>query len=306
MNTEPNLGIKTKHEFLNSTDNSQDPIENAICKYENHPSIILIKKHMQGANSSFVFETVTKEKIEKLITNLNIRKAVQSNDIPTKLVKEFGYLFSKYIATSINRCITGGTFVNAFKKAEVRPIYKKDGRTEKSNYRPISVLSNVSKIYERCLYEQMYSYFDKIFSKNQCGFRKGFNTQHILLAMIEKMKASRDNKQFCAAILTDLSKAFDCICYDLLIAKLNAYGFDKKALKLIYDYLNGRSQKIKVVSSFSSELDISYGVPQGSTLCPLLFNIDISDYCFFLTLLLTLQIMLMTLLLTNVINTVII
>ena len=120
------------------------------------------------------------------------------------------------------------------------------------------------------------------------------------------MKASRDNKQFCAAILTDLSKAFDCICYDLLIAKLNAYGFDKKALKLIYDYLNGRSQKIKVVSSFSSELDISYGVPQGSTLCPLLFNIDISDYCFFLTLLLTLQIMLMTLLLTNVINTVII
>ena len=119
VNIVPNLGIKTQHEFLNTTDNSQDPIENAICKYENHPSIILIKKHMQGANSSFVFETVTKEKIEKLITNLNIRKAVQSNDIPTKLVKEFGYLFSKYIATSINRCITGGTFVNAFKKAEV-------------------------------------------------------------------------------------------------------------------------------------------------------------------------------------------
>ena len=137
-----------------------------------------------------------KEKIEKLIKNLNIKKAVQSNYIPAKLVKEFGYLFSKYIGTSINRCITGGTFVNAFKKAEVRPIYKKDGRTEKSNYRPICVLSNVSKIYERCLYEQMYSYFDKIFSKNQCGFRKSFNTQYVLLAMIEKMKASRDNKNF--------------------------------------------------------------------------------------------------------------
>ena len=161
---------------------------------------------MEGANSSFVFETDTKENIEKLITNLNIRKAVQSNDIPTKLVKEFGYLFSKYIATSINRCITGGTFVNAFKKAEVRPIYKKDGGTEKSNYRPISVLSKVSKIYERCIYEQMYSYFDKIFSKNQCSSRKGFNTQHILLAIIEKMKAWRDNKQFCAAILTGLRK----------------------------------------------------------------------------------------------------
>ena len=177
MNIVPNLGIKTQHEFLNTTDNSQDPVENAICKYENQLSIILIEKHMQGANSSFVFETVTKEKIEKLIKNLNIKKAVQSNDIPTKLVKEFGYLFSKYIATSINRCITtGDTFVSAFKKGEVRPIYKKDGRTEKSNYRPISVLPYVSKIYERCLYEQMYSYFGKIFSKNQCGFRKGFNT----------------------------------------------------------------------------------------------------------------------------------
>ena len=110
----PNLGIKTQHEFLNTTDNSKDPIKNAICKYENHHSIILIKKHMQRANPSFVFETVTKEKMEKLITNLNIKKAVQSNDIPAKLVKEFGYLFSKYIATTINRCIAGGTFVNAF------------------------------------------------------------------------------------------------------------------------------------------------------------------------------------------------
>ena len=152
MNILPNLGINTQHEFLNTTDNSQDPIENAICKYENHPSIILIKKHMQGANSSFVFETVTKEKIEKLITNLNIRKAVQSNDIPTKLVKEFGYLFSEYIATSINRFITRGTFVNAFKKVEVQPIYKKDGRTKKSNYKPINVFSNVSIIYEKCIY----------------------------------------------------------------------------------------------------------------------------------------------------------
>ena len=138
VNLVPNLGIKTQHEFLNTIDNSEDQIENAICKYENHLSVIFVKKHMQGANSSFVFETVTEEKIEKLITNLNIRKAVQSNDIPTKLVKEFGYLFSKYIATSINRYITGGTFVNAFRKAGVRPIYKKDGSTEKSICRPIS------------------------------------------------------------------------------------------------------------------------------------------------------------------------
>ena len=94
------------------------------------------------------------------------------------------------------------------------------------------------------------------------------------------MKISRDNKEFCAAILTGLSKAFDCICHDLLIAKLNAYGFDRNALKLIYDYLSDRSQKTKVGYSFSAYLDIIYGVPQGSILGPLLFNTDLCDLFF--------------------------
>ena len=162
--------------------------------------------------------------------------------------------------------------MDAFKKAEIRPLYKKDGRTEKSNYRSITVLSNVSKIYERGLYDQIYPYFDKIFSRYQCGFRKGISAQHILLTMIEKMKILRHNKQFCAVILRDLSKAFDCIPYDLLIAKLNAYGFDQEALKLIHCYLCDRSQKVKEGSSFRKGLDIFCGVPQMPILGPLLFN----------------------------------
>ena len=91
------------------------------------------------------------------------------------------------------------------------------------------------------------------------------------------MKIARDNKEFCAAILINLLKAFDCICHDLPIAKLNAYGFDRNALKLIYDYLSDRLQKAKVGSSFSAYLDIIYGVPQGSILGPLLCNIGLCD-----------------------------
>ena len=86
-------------------------------------------------------------------------------------------------------------FIADFKVAEVRPFYKNDRRADKSNYRPISILSNVSKIYERFLFSQLYDYFDKnIFSKYQCGFRKGFSIQHALLVMIEKMKTARGNK----------------------------------------------------------------------------------------------------------------
>ena len=98
--------------------------------------------------------------------------------------------------------------------------------------------------------------------------------------MIEKMKTARDNKEFCAVILTDLSKTFDCICHDILIPKLNAYGFDRNALKLIYDYLRDRSQNTKVGSSFSAYLDIIHGVQQGSILESRLFNIDLCDLFF--------------------------
>ena len=170
--------------------------------------------------------------------------------------------------------------MHAFKKGKIRPLCKKDGRTEKLNCRPISVLSNVSKLYEGCLHDQIYSYFDKIFSRYQCGFCKGINPQHILLTMIVKMKISPGNKQFSAAFLTDLSKSFDCIHNDLLITKLNAYGFDQKALKLIHCYLYDGSQRVKVGYSFSTELDISCRVPHGSILGPLLFNIDICDLFF--------------------------
>ena len=94
------------------------------------------------------------------------------------------------------------------------------------------------------------------------------------------MKTARDNKQFCVAILTDLLKAVDCICYDLLIANLNAYGFSPNALKLICDYLSDRSQKTKVGSSFSAYLEIIYSIPQEPIIGPLLFNMDHCDLFF--------------------------
>ena len=115
----------------------------------------------------------------------------------------------------------------------------------------MSILPVISKIYERLMYDQMYKYFDQIFSKFQCGFRKGFSTQNCLLYIIENWKESLDQGGHYGTLLTDLSKAFDCIMHDLLIAKLQAYGFDNDSLNFICNYLVGREQRIKTNSSFS-------------------------------------------------------
>ena len=107
----------------------------------------------------------------------------------------------------------------------------------------------------------------------QCGFSKKYSTQHVLIAMIEEAGIILDKGGTFGALLTDLSKAFDCMTHDLLIAKLHALNFDMNALNLIFDYLTGRKQRVKMNSSFSSYLDIFQGVPQGSILGPLLFNL---------------------------------
>ena len=127
------------------------------------------------------------------------------------------------------------------------------------------------------MYKQLSNHFDNIFSKFQCGFRKGFGEQYCLLLMIDGWKKALDNNKVFGAILTDLLKAFDCICHDLLVAKLHAYGLSLPALKMIQDYLLNRKQRTKIGSSYSTWEIIISGVPQESILRPLLFNIFLCD-----------------------------
>ena len=212
VNIVKKLGLITKEQSAISTENSLNEVEIAITKHQNHPSIIAITEKMEKlGNPSFIFEFTSYEEIIKEVNSLKIRKASQKVDIPVRIIKENIDIVFYFLYHNFNNSLSCSTFPAAMKHAEVTPIHKKDDKTDKENHRPISILPDLSKVYERLMYNQIYPYFQSIFSKFHCGFRKGFNTQHCLLAMVEKWRKTLDGGGETGAVLTDLSKSFDGI-----------------------------------------------------------------------------------------------
>ena len=167
----------------------------------------------------------------------------------TKIIKENANIFIDFVHYSINSSINNGNFPSFLKLANVIPVFKKDCKNSKDNYRPISILKNISKVYERILFSQIGLFMNNFFSKFQCGFRKGYSTQQCLLALNEKWKSAVNKRKSFGALITDLSKTFDCLPHELLTAKLHSYGFNLNALRLIHSYLSltggKRSKSIK-------------------------------------------------------------
>ena len=163
-----------------------------------------------------------------------------SGPFSVKVVKRFSDILLPFILDCINCSIHDGIFPTELKCAEITPIHKKGDKTLTENYRPISKLTTFSKVFEKILFIQLSSYFQNIFSPLLCGFRRGHSTQHALMRLIATWRDTLDKGGKVGAVLMDLSKAFDTLPHDLLIAKLHAYGVDINSLLLIKDYLSNR------------------------------------------------------------------
>jgi hypothetical protein len=176
----------------------------------------------------------------------------------------------------VNKSIESSIFPDNLKAAQVSPLFKKKNSLDKGNYRPC-----ISKIYERAIRDQLMDFLDKHFLPLLSAFRPDFGYQAALLKIIEDWKKALGDNKFIAAILMDLSKAFDCLPHNLLLLKLEAFGLSKNSLILLQSYLENRKQRIKIGSYYTDWDQMCKGVPQRSILGPVLFNVFINDIFLF-------------------------
>ena len=276
-----NTLITREEDIANTLNNHYVRVGQTLCNALPNININVesyLKKQPSIINSMFVSPTDETE-ILNITRGLTNKKSRGDDDIPQNLLKATIYSILTPLKNIINSSLSSGIFPDKLKIAKVIPIYKKDDKSDPNNYRPVSILSCISKIFEKIIYNRTYNFLLKqsVFTNSQYGFLKHRSTEDALLEMQNTIINNTTNNQTACSLFLDLSKAFDTINHTILKNKLSYYGIRGITLKLLQNYLSNRVQYTEINSIKSKYLPINMGVPQGSILGPLLFLIYVND-----------------------------
>jgi hypothetical protein len=243
--------------------------QNKLDFYQNH-------SFNREKNTEFKFKPVNDDTVKRMMNDIKTT-ACGTDGISIQMVKALSPYCLGVITTLVNMSLTTGYFPSCWKKALVIPLPKVKHPELVAHFRPISVLSTVSKIIEKVVASQIEPFVEQILPERQSGFRRGFSTTSALLNIVDQIHRARDAKLSSALVMLDFAQAFDSVNVNMLIAKLKYYGFDKTAQNWFHSYLSNRTQITRVEGEISETLPKNTGVPQGSVLGPLMFILYSAD-----------------------------
>ena len=232
--------------------------------------------------STFHFETINEQITMKLISDMKTKSSCGIDKMSLALLKACSALLVSPLTAIINQSLTSGIFPDDLKTAKILPVYKKEDEHYFDNYRPISLLPSISKVFEKIAHQQLFTYLsrNKLLYKHQYGFIEDRSTELAVLEFLDRIYSHLDAGNIPISIFLDLSKAFDTIDHNILCSKLTHYGISGTELNWFRSYLTDRTQYVFIEGSCSKLNKITTGVPQGSILGPLLFTIYMNDICF--------------------------